>query len=178
MNPPSLFPLSERNWWLYRTDRGSVAVRVAGREPFGEARCYVMEASIGNEILQQECLEVNEIGIWLHARRVAEELLRCDPPYPLLRLPLHLGAEWDWRGAVGGEDIYLSFRLDREETVRVPAGTFTAVHVGMGERSALGTATVHRWYAEGIGMVRETSDHAGGRYQAELVDFDVRGDGG
>lgn len=172
---PLLFPLHEKNWWLYRTDQGSITIRVAGIEPIKTIPCYLVEIAIGNEILQIECYESNDIGIWLHARRVAGDEIECFPPYPILRLPLHIGAEWSWRGTMGDEEKYLSFCLDKEEHVRVPAGEFTAIRVKIVERSRQGSATVYRWYAEKIGMIKESSEQPGVRYQAELVDFDLRG---
>lgn len=172
---PPLFPLYERNWWLYRTDQGSITIRVTGIDTIKNVPCFLVEVAIGNEVLQVECYEANNIGIWLHARRIASKEIECFPPYPILRLPLHMGSEWSWRGTMGDEEKYISFYLDKEELVGVPAGEFVAIRIKMVERSMHGSNTTYRWYTEKIGMIKESSEQPGVRYQAELVDFDLRG---
>lgn len=171
----SFLPFYENNWWLYRTDNGSVTVRVSGIDMIDIVPCFLLETSIGSEVLQHECIEINKQGIWLRARQIEGKRLMCIPPYPILFFPVSVGSQWEWKGTIGGQEMLLSFNLSCKENVKVPAGQFSAFRISIEEHSHFGTGNIQKWYSEGVGMVKEISQYPGNEYKADLVDFKLGG---
>ncbi|HZU98909.1 MAG TPA: hypothetical protein VFF73_19535, partial [Planctomycetota bacterium] len=97
-----------------------------------------------------------------------------DPPQTLVHLG-DVGTTWTWtgdvtekkKGVTSARKASVSFKLEAEESVTVRFGTFTCWRVLEGH----GEWTRRRWYAKGIGMVKEVTVAKEGTSTMELVWF-------
>lgn len=102
-----------------------------------------------------------------------------DPWFPFLSGVPAADRAWGWRGIErwaypdrAGQDVpsEVSFEVEGEERVLVPAGEFSAWKVAETQRAS--GVSVVRWYAKGVGVVQETETNADSRtYTMKLVEF-------
>lgn len=171
----SYFPLELGARWLYettfrgpstRTSMTVVAVcriRDSAREGqmFLVATCGETPASAGQpastELLQGQFLVRD-------GSRLLEPLLvgqdgqprPRDPPDVIGRTDLRVGQTWLWQGEIGDEERTTEYRVANRGRVLTPAGEFDAVRLLVTDRSGGPRSAVERWYAPGIGLVRES----------------------
>jgi hypothetical protein len=89
----------------------------------------------------------------------AESEVTYDRPVHRVKLPISAGETWTWNGTdyCDGEASRLTLvgKAIGEETVVVPAGTFTALRIRVTLDSENGSDTVvDEWYAPGVGLVK------------------------
>lgn len=67
--------------------------------------------------------------------------------------------KWEWSGKVGEQEANLKGEVLGEETITIPAGTFKTYKVNIIVRDDDGRILVStdRWFAYGVGMVKEES---------------------
>lgn len=104
-----------------------------------------------------------------------------DPPLPLLPADATIGTSWTWTGNVEFDELQATgasarLRIEAEEEVAVPAGTFRAIRIEqIHEEPAV---RVTRWLAPGVGLVREEQvlddpERGTRRRSVELTAFSV-----
>lgn len=98
-------------------------------------------------------------------------------PWVVLQFPPQPGKSWSW----SPKNIPISMTVTDtwllEETVRVPAGTFTAWKLQSVSKRGPTTATVYTWYASGVGVVKVVREENGERDRegsSELVRHSIR----
>ncbi len=100
-----------------------------------------------------------------------------DPPQLFLKTPFEAGREWTWTGELDGELVAMTYIVMEPETVETPAGTFEAFPVALTIRSSSDGVNMMRWFAPGIGIVREQAglSVAGQPFLVELmlVEYEV-----
>jgi hypothetical protein len=80
------------------------------------------------------------------------------PPVTLARLRMAVGDSWHWTGRTGPDELERTdrYRVANRGRVWTEAGEFDAVRVLVSQEGPNATpATVERWYAPGVGLVRE-----------------------
>lgn len=148
----AIMPLAPGREWVYRDTTGETVIRVAAREPFAGIDCYRLDW-IGVAPFQSEYWQVKGEGIYVAGRRVMDRVTRFDPPYLLLRRGPVPGERWEAEARSGAMADTLRYSVGAEEDVVTPAGLFRAFPVS--ERGR--TLEYRRWYAPGVGMVKETT---------------------
>jgi len=146
----AVFPVTAGSEWVFRDTTGETSIRVAAREPFAGIDCYRVDWT-GVVPFQSEYWQVKGDGIYVVGRRVMGRVSRFATPYLLLRHKLIAGDSWD--ASVSSESFSetLKFTVGGDEEVATPAGRFRATPV-----TVRGKAIVYRrWYAKGVGLVRE-----------------------
>lgn len=145
-------PLNPGQEWVYRDTAGETVIRVAVRERFAGVDCYRLDW-VGAAPFQSEYWQVKSDGIYVVGRRVMDHVTRFSTPYLLLRDGPVPGESWE--SAVSSDALTdtLHYSVGAEEEVTTPAGRFRAFPVS--ERSK--TLEYRRWYARGVGMVKETT---------------------
>jgi hypothetical protein len=150
------FPLSPGTLWIYRTTGGEIAMRAGGSMRVGTAQCRMLETIIAGRVTQAECLRVAGDGVYVHLRSHAAGSVTFDPPQRLLALPPVVGRKWQWAGRIGPHDVVFDYAWARRETTVTPAGTFDAMQLYIaGAPDAHTHVQSWRWYARGMGMVKE-----------------------
>ncbi|HYY55912.1 MAG TPA: hypothetical protein VE842_01205 [Pyrinomonadaceae bacterium] len=173
------FPLRVGDSWTYRhiTEPAQFTIKVLGEEkqPDGNVQ-YLVELSSGTEVHYS----YTKPSGWVLLRKVVypkEEGLKIDyqPGKQYLMNPLVAGAKWRWSGKdVAGNDVAESNEVVGLEWVEVPAGRFRAMKMVSQVSSGGAAATKTYWYADGVGLIKSTTEAAQVRYGFELADYSFK----
>ncbi|OFX29058.1 MAG: hypothetical protein A2Z07_07470 [Armatimonadetes bacterium RBG_16_67_12] len=168
------FPMSPGTVWVYRTTGREITMRAAGSVRVGASQCRMIETVIDGTVTQSECIRVAGDGVYVHLRSYAAGSVALDPPQRLLAFPVVVGRKWQWTGRIGERSVVFDYAWARRETTVTPAGTFDAMQLYFaGAPDAQTHVQSWRWYARGVGMVKEDTVLAQGnqtvRVYAELV---------
>jgi len=178
---PSYFPLAIGNHWTYAISTsgqsGEFDVRIDTKETVGGVECYVREYLLqsGN---QRECYAWVGDRLYMYKSEVDYQVFSMVPPVLSLDSPLESGHEWTWQGqgqaGSGTFTVTESFHVMEPMRLSVPAGTFDTVVVQVTHTDG-GYATGTRWYACGVGLVKDVSTTQGVTVTLELKSFKVLG---
>jgi hypothetical protein len=172
------FPLRVGDSWTYRnTESGGYTWKVLSEEPQeGTSPRYVVE-------FRSEVIILNtfsKAGGWVlfHSENYPEhEGLKAihDPPKQYLPNPLVAGQKWEWTGKDPTQmDRHESSRVMGFEEVTVAAGKFHAMKVVSEVSGAATPMTKTCWYAEGVGLVKTTTQGGPIKYGSELTDYSFK----
>ncbi|HEV8339000.1 MAG TPA: hypothetical protein VGR25_05005 [bacterium] len=173
---PDYFPLTSGTEWVYRTSVGQdLIVRASGTTQVGGIACQILESMINGVVTQRECYRREGGTLYVHVRIYPGGDIMLSPPQPMLVLPPTLGRGWSWNGKAGATPARVAMQWAKMEQVTTAAGTFAAAQLYL--EGVVGEERVQswRWFAPGVGMVREdsiaTSDGGSVRIVAELREF-------
>lgn len=159
------FPLTSGAEWTRKGDDGSrITIRVVGPKTVGSIRCIVVETRTvreGSERVVSNCYLATDREVLIVEAAAGGRTVVLDPPRPLLMLPPAMGKSWTWSPRNLPVDIKVTDRWVREETVRVPAGTFRTVKVESSTVRGDVTITIQTWYALGVGVVKVEREQVG-----------------
>ncbi|OUM93360.1 MAG: hypothetical protein BAA04_05520 [Firmicutes bacterium ZCTH02-B6] len=160
------FPLADGNWWSY-TGSGlelTMAVEATGA---GE---FLINTVINGFVVQREYYTYEGDDAIALRREFPQGSFALEPPQVFLKAPFAPGRQWTWEGRVAGQTARMTFVVLEPETVETPAGTFEALPVAVD--GVVDGEEVHtmRWFASGVGMIREQAQVAQGE-QVILIDL-------
>ena len=172
------FPLQVGYSWSYRnTEEGGYTFKVLSEDPHeGGPSRWVMEVLSGVKILKT----YSKTPGWIlyHGESYPEHeglQVTYDPPRQFMPNPLAVGQKWEWTGKDSTQMEYReSSRVVGSETVKVAAGTFRALKVATEITSGGATKTRTDWYADGVGLVKSTTDAGKFKYGSELTDYSFK----
>jgi hypothetical protein len=123
----------------------------------------------------------NELQL-IAAQDENSDLMRYNPPIPLLKYPVHEGDSVGWSGSfrLGKTELPAQAlsRISGTEKIKTPAGVFTTYRVDtvlvvtQGENEI--RFPVVRWLSPGVGFVRRGYADKGRPAYSEVTRFDVR----
>jgi hypothetical protein len=153
----SYFPLSQGAAWTLRNRTGQETRGVVvGRKTIRGTACTVQEGTSvreGRELVVWNCYAATAREVLLLETGVPIRMIAIDPPRPILVLPPASGKSWTWAPKDRPREL-TAYEWMREETVRVPAGTFKAWRLQTTRTRANRTTVVYSWYAGGVGLVK------------------------
>jgi hypothetical protein len=82
---------------------------------------------------------------------------KCDPPMLLCKAGVKEGDTWKSEYKIGRDGVKETVTVGKAEEITTPAGTFTAVPL-VHTVQTLGAANYTTWFADGVGLVRHTSE--------------------
>jgi hypothetical protein len=176
--PADYFPLRVGDSWTYRnSEEGGYTLKVLSEEPQNDAASrFVVELSSGVKILN--IFSKVEGWVLLHAERYPEHEgleAKYDPPQQYLPNPLAVGQKWEWSGKDPTQVLFNEKNtVAGIEEVKVPAGKFRAVKVISVVSGGAIPKTKTSWYAEGVGLVKSTTEGGQIKYGSELVDYSFK----
>ena len=173
------FPLRVGDSWSYRNTSGdgeySLKVLSEEKQVDGSIR-YLLEKMAGVKILSW--FSKTSGWVLMHAERYPEHEgleIKYDPPRQYLQNPLLPGAKWEWKGKDNTQtETQESNKIIRFERITVPAGKFRAMKVVSRVSGAATPITRTYWYAEGVGLVKSTTDGGQIKYGWELADYSFK----
>jgi hypothetical protein len=129
---------------------------------------------VNGAVTQRECYRVTAEGVYAYQRSYASGTLTLEPPQRMLAAPVSVGKTWQWSGRVGEHEVVMDYAWARREAIKVPAGRFDAMQLYFeGNVGPQVRIQSWRWFAPGVGMVKEDSTLVQGpqsiRIYAELV---------
>ncbi|MBI3998579.1 MAG: hypothetical protein HY355_06055 [Armatimonadetes bacterium] len=169
------FPMTPGTVWTYRTNTsGEVQMRVGPWARVGGYDCRIIETIVSGSTTQRECYRVAADGVYAHQRTYADGNLLLEPPQRVLAAPVVVGQVWQWIGRAGDQQVTFQYTWARREMTAVPAGQYEAMQLYFeGNIGPQVRIQSWRWFARGVGMVKEDSMLAQGqqmiRVYAELV---------
>ena len=148
---PEYLPVAAGTGWVLADEAGQVGIRVGVREMFAGQDCYRVEWITGPSTYQSEYWSLREDGIWVVGRKVLGRELVFERPYLLLGRTPRVGDKWKATLTVGQRSENVEVSVGPEEAITTPAGKFQAIRVTLQGR----LLAYRRWYARGVGLVRE-----------------------
>lgn len=173
------FPMRVGDSWTYRNDGGAgeYSYKVVREDPQpSQPSRFLVELSAGVKV---EYLYSKADG-WVlqHSVRYPEHQgleVTYDPPRQHLPNPLIEGKTWEWSGKdQSGNDRHEDTRVAGFEEVTVVAGKFRAMKVISKITGAAQLMTKTYWYADGVGMVKTTTEAGDTKYGSELIDYSFK----
>jgi hypothetical protein len=141
--------------------RAPVVYRIEGTENVDGKELLKFEMHRAGVITNSDLLTVDERGVFCGARiNLDGELIKFNPPQPVIAIPLKRGARWNFDGQTGDLKIRQHYEVTGEEDIQVPAGKFHAFRI-RGEQTSPSPLTIDRWFVAGTGIVKDvTTIHA------------------
>jgi hypothetical protein len=183
-----LLPTAEGTTWQYDSKEeiggpaaapavNSITTLRIGRQTFDGREFVKFETLNDDSLIKTELMTVDDQGILCHARGGRDgRIVKLDPPQIIVRGNLKVGDSWDSEGEVAGMEMRQHFTVTGEELVRVPAGSFRALHIHCGDSSVMSVA-LDRWFVAGVGFVKETTvvrGPTGGLLQRNTLELQKR----
>jgi hypothetical protein len=164
------YPLKVGNAWHYKGKDGQMTQRVVRHEKVGARACALIETSRDKQVIMREHVHVTDDGLY----RLSVEGRKLSRPLRILKLPPRPGEQWEATfqlGTTQGKGLY---RMGEEEVV-VPAGRYKAVTLtGEITEDGLRAAAFTYWFAEGVGIVKQSIRSGEQRKVYELEKFDLK----
>jgi hypothetical protein len=137
--------------------RGPVVYRIDGTENVDGKELLKFEMHRAGVITNTDLLTVDERGVFCWARiNLDGELVKFNPPQPMIAMPLKQGASWNFDGQAGDLKVQQQYEVTGEEDVQVPAGKFHAFRI-RSEQTSPNPMTIDRWFAAGTGIVKDVT---------------------
>jgi len=159
------YPLAVGDDWSYQSTVGNMEIKITTvRMVTGGVQCYVNQIIFQNYVVEEQCLAWQGKQLIIYQRVIGSLDLQLTPPQVELDTPLKVGKQWTWSGTYLNylthetETGVTTCQVTGEETVAVPAGTFSAyvVTVALNVYGPYpSTATQRFWFAKGVGAVKE-----------------------
>jgi hypothetical protein len=173
------FPLRVGDSWKYRSTvsdaEATIKVVSAEKQADGTIR-YLLEKVAGAKINNW----YSKTGGWVLMHREAypehEGLeIKYEPAKQYLKNPLVAGAAWRWNGkSTTQNEVQESNQVIGLEMVTVPAGKFRAMKMVSKVSEGRSVMTKTYWYADGVGLVKYTTEAGDINYGFELVDYSFK----
>lgn len=172
------FPLRVGDSWTYKnTEEGGYTLKVVSEEPQTAAPSrLVVELNAGVKIVQT----FSKIEGWVlrHREEYPEHeglAATYEPPTKYLPNPLVAGQKWEWSAKDPTQVEHReASRAVGFEQVTVAAGKFRAMKVVTEVTGGGADKTVTKWYAEGVGLVKSTTEGGQIKYGSELADYSFK----
>ncbi|HKP92500.1 MAG TPA: hypothetical protein VJS88_01285, partial [Chthoniobacterales bacterium] len=173
------FPLKAGDSWTYRTigDEGGYRIKVVSEEPpVDGSKRYLVEMDASVKVLSV----FSKAGGWvlMHSQRYPEHEgleAKYEPPRQYLPDPLVAGTKWNWKGRDYTQvEQRESHVVSGPEEVTVAAGKFKAMKIVSQITTGMSSMTKTYWYADGVGLVKSTTEGGQVKYGSELVDYSFK----
>jgi hypothetical protein len=168
-SPPNYYPLKPGTKWHYQVDaggqKGMMVNQIAKIENIDGKDMARLETVVGGSVQATEHLSANGQGVFRNRYNGVE----VSPPVCLLKYPIKEGTTWETQTKIGDQQLTMSGREGKAEEIQVPAGKFQAVTVAI-ETTVNGMKlSTNFWFAEKVGIVKQTIDLSGRMISMELV---------
>jgi len=165
------YPLQLGNRWEYRVKvggevKGKGSFVVAAIETINLVPLARVEAQINGRIVATEHLRVTKDGVYRYRHNGAE----VKVPVLVLRYPVKAGDSWEYETEVGQEKGKAKVTT-RFEDVEVPLGKFKALVTEIDGESNGQTLRTSIWFAENVGIVKQTFAQGLLEFTMELEKF-------
>jgi len=154
-------PLSVGNTWVYvDADGRKLETSVTGTRQVGDARCFVLRARAlpDGPDLRTDYLAWTKAGLTLFRVGMGGEEAGMSPVEVILSPPFRKERGWSWEGKAGADRSRASYTVAGFEDRKVLGKTQSCLKIRLLVESEVGgKVAAVRWYAPGVGLVREES---------------------
>ncbi|MEY2564726.1 MAG: hypothetical protein QOH88_2919 [Verrucomicrobiota bacterium] len=173
------FPLRVGDSWNYRNTTGDAeySLKILSEEPQPDGSIrYTMEKLAGVRIL--DFFSKTPGWVLLHWENYPEHeglQAKYDPAKQYLQNPLKAGFQWTTISKDPTQtEVTEKNKVVGFETVMVPAGKFRAMKVVSEVSGGVAHMIKTYWYADGVGLVKTTTDGGKLKYGFELIDYSFK----
>lgn len=173
------FPLRVGDSWKYRMTDGDTEYTVkvlSAEKQLDGTLLYLLEKQAG--LIIHDWYSKTQGWVLMHREAyVGQEGLeiKYELPRQYLKNPLVAGEKWNWKGkSIVQAEVEERNEVTGTEVVKVPAGTFSAMKVVSLVSESTGVMTKTYWYADGVGLVKSTTEGGQIKYGWELVDYSFK----
>jgi hypothetical protein len=184
------YPLNVGTTWHYRSGDSKFTIRVARHEKVGETLCALLETTRDGKVVGSEHLAVTNDGVY--RLDLSFPLLQSDPrgktktvktlvsqslkpPIRILILPPKKGDSWKVDSKGDGKTFRGTFQVEEQE-ITVPAGTYKTFRIASQDLEVNSLKPIiTMFFAEGVGMVKQTIEMRDAKIEIELEKFESGG---
>jgi hypothetical protein len=169
---PNYFPLQVGNAWHYQltanANKAKVVNRIGRTETVNGVALAVLETSVPDKgVVNTEHLLQNDKGIFRYRNNTQD----LNPPLLLMKFPFKAGEKWEGDITINNEKGKY-YSEAQAETITVPAGQFKTVRVVIRAEAGAQKFTTTYWFAQNIGLVKQTAELPGLNLTMELEKFE------
>jgi len=169
---PDYYPFVKGNKWEFRVQAGGNTVEATTEVIKIESKDGTTTATLeirvaGMDMATTETITTSAKGM----TRQALGGLRLAAPITMMKFPVKAGDSWTEKATVNNVEIEIRARVGEEVELKLPAGTYKAVPVNMEVNLAGQTMRMANWYADGVGIVRQSIEAPGLTAVSELTKF-------
>jgi hypothetical protein len=163
------FPLAVGTKWHYRAGEARYILEVTKHEKVGGYPCARIDMIVNKKPESHEHVTVTGDAIL----RVSHEGKLITPAVPFLKLAPTKDQSWKIESKIDGKTFNGVFKAG-EESVKVPAGNYRTVTVSGQDLNVNGTKlNLTYYFAEKVGMVKQTMELAGQKIVVELEKYEA-----
>jgi len=171
--PANYYPLQVGNKWHYRVVangvNGNCYIHLAAIDEIAGIKAGRLEAVLNGNTVATEHVGQTAEGVFRYRNNGVD----ISPPFCMLKYPPKDGDKWEGQFNAGG--MVGKFQCQAHEVeVEVPAGKFKAVRIDMKVQEGGTSATTSYWFADGVGMVRQTIEIPNLNILMELERFEPK----
>jgi len=176
--PTPYYPLKKGTRWTYKAGTDVVAVEVGDTRKVGTDDATELKTSVGGVKVADELVAVRADGVY----RLAVNGQPVVPALCFLKLPIKKGESWAFDTKIGPamgatappETLKGKFTLSEEEVAAGDKKYPKAVKVSGQDLLANGQKmSLTYWFAENVGMVKQSAELSGVTIVLELVNFEL-----
>ncbi|QDT31789.1 hypothetical protein [Thalassoglobus polymorphus] len=165
---PDYYPFKVGTKWRYQVDSGNgnkipIINEVAEIEKIDDQSLARIETSVNGKLAATEHMSQTKQGLFRNRFNGA----KVSPPIQLLKFPIKKGEKWESETSIAGQQISVKCAVDLEE-IEVAAGKFKAVKVIVDASQAGGGISTTYWFADNVGIVKQTVDINGQKVVIDL----------
>lgn len=156
----------------------TVVSEVAGTDLIAGVRYTRVESRRDGRLWMTEWMRLTPQGLFLGKTDEDGDETLLTPPQKILSPRLAAGETWSWKAS--DAPVTVSVKVGSKETLKAPAGAFETTKIVHAINMVLPQATIQsansRWFAPGVGYVRQETEVRGGgrlltRTQLRLTAF-------
>lgn len=173
------FPLKVGNYWIQtinvsiggETISKTIRLEIKKTEEIEGKTNYIVDYYMDGEKIQQEYYYMDGTKMVTSKRVLSGVAVEFEPD----QVWYDFGSDnWKWEGKVGSLDCTSNGELLGTEKVSVPAGEFDSLKTKLTITCSDGSsATAYRWFADGVGLVKEESSTSGLQVVSKMKEYKV-----
>jgi hypothetical protein len=168
---PNYYPLAKGNKSEYQLEAKGQKIEATSEVTKAEVKdgktVATTEVKFFGQTLSEE-VSSDEKGAYRHSF----QRIKLDTPLTILKYPVKAGTTWTEKVKGGGMELEAKFTVKEPEKVTVPAGTYDkAVPVDMALEGMGQKVNATSWYADGVGIVKQSVEVMGRTITLELKKF-------
>ena len=137
--------------------QSQIEYRINGTQQFGGKQVLRFETVVAGAVTKTQLIAVDQNGIRSFAHSSKDgTMIGFISPQVVVPAKLKKGMTWDCVEEIADVRVHEHFTVADAEKVSVPAGDFETFRLHC-EESAPMSVTIDRWFASGIGMIKEVS---------------------
>ena len=140
------------------TLKAPVIYRIEAAKEIDGKQLLEFEMHRAGRVTNTDLITADEKGVLCWGRMdEAGQLTKLDPPQPIVAAPIAVGSVWDFDSDLNGVKVHQHYEVVGQGEITTRAGEFRAFHI-RGEQDAPGPMTIDRWFAPGVGIIKDVTE--------------------